>query len=110
MAGHHKWSILKDKMSPARRAKIEQGVREDLAEMLLSEMRKLAGLTQEQLAASLDIKQPTLSHLEPQDDMQISTLRRIVEKLGGELEIIATLPTGRVSLSQFKEPRKKQSA
>jgi hypothetical protein len=41
--------------------------------------------------------------------MQISTLRRIVEALGGELEIIATLPTGRISLSQFRdEPRKLQ--
>ena len=67
--------------------------------------RVCAGLTQEQLAASLDIKQPTLSHLESQDDMQISTLRRIVEKLGGDLEIIATLPSGRVSLSQFKNSR-----
>jgi len=81
-----------------------------LTEMLLSEIRRLAGLTQEQLAASLGVKQPTLSQLESQDDMQISTLRRIVEKLGGELEIIATLPTGRVALSQFKNARKSQPA
>jgi DNA-binding XRE family transcriptional regulator len=102
MAGRHNWKKLMDKMSPQSRAQIEQGVREDLAEMLLSEVRNLAGLTQTQLAASLDIKQPTLSQLESQSDMQISTLRRIVEALGGELEIIATLPTGRISLSQFK--------
>jgi transcriptional regulator with XRE-family HTH domain len=110
MAGHRNWNVLKNKMSPERRARVEREVREELAEMLLSEIRKLAGLTQEQLAASLDIKQPTLSHLESQDDMQISTLRRIVEKLGGELEIIATLPSGRVSLSQFKDPQKLRSA
>ena len=94
-----------EKLPFDRRAQIEQGVREDLAEMLLSEVRNLAGLTQAQLAASLDIKQPTLSQLESQSDMQISTLRRIVEALGGELEIIATLPTGRISLSQFKLQR-----
>jgi transcriptional regulator with XRE-family HTH domain len=110
MAGHQKFDKLRSRMSPERRARAEQGAREDLAEMLLSEIRKLAGLTQEQLAASLDIKQPTLSQLESQDDMQISTLRRIIEKLGGELEIIATLPSGRVSLSQFKDPQKFQSA
>jgi transcriptional regulator with XRE-family HTH domain len=103
MAGRNNWNKLMDKLPPARRARIEQGVREDLAEMLLSEIRRLAGLTQEQLAASLDIKQPTLSQLESQNDMQISTLRRIVEALGGELEIIATLPTGRISLSQFSD-------
>jgi hypothetical protein len=39
--------------------------------------------------------------------MQISTLRRIVEALGDELEIIATLPTGRIALSQFKEAARK---
>jgi hypothetical protein len=43
--------------------------------------------------------------------MQISTLRRIVEYLGGELEVIATLRTGRIALSQFMEAgRKLQSA
>jgi transcriptional regulator with XRE-family HTH domain len=110
MAGRHKWNKLIKGMTPQRRARIEQGVREDLAEMLLSEIRRLAGLTQEQLAALLGIKQPTLSQLESQDDMQISTLRRIVERLGGELEIIATLPAGRVALSQFKDPRKLRPA
>ena len=111
MAGRHNWNNLIKKMTPERRARIEQGVREDLAEMLLSEIRRLAGLTQQQLASSLDIKQPTLSQLESQSDMQISTLRRIVEALGGELEIIATLPTGRISLSQFRdEARKPQLA
>jgi transcriptional regulator with XRE-family HTH domain len=110
MAGRHDWNNLIKRMTPQRRARIERGVREDLTEMLLSEIRRLAGLTQEQLAASLGVKQPTLSQLESQDDMQISTLRRIVEKLGGELEIIATLPTGRVALSQFKNARKSQPA
>lgn len=110
MAGRHNWNNLIKRMAPERRARIEQGVREDLAEMLLSEIRRAAGLTQEQLAASLGIKQPTLSRLESQDDMQISTLRCIVERLGGDLEIIATLPTGRVALSQFKDTEKLQPA
>ena len=47
-------------------------------------------MTQDELAASLGVKQPTLSRLEGQDDMQISTLRRVIEALGGELEIIQT--------------------
>jgi transcriptional regulator with XRE-family HTH domain len=110
MAGHHKWSKLMERMSPERRARIDKAVRQDLERMLLVELRKLSGMTQVQLAKSLGIKQPTLSQLESQDDMQISTLRRIIEALGGELEIIATLPTGRIALSQFKEPRRKRSA
>ena len=110
MAGHHPWSKLVQRMSPERRARIDKLVRQDLERMLLVELRKLSGMTQVQLAKALGIKQPTLSQLESQDDMQISTLRRIVEALGGELEIIATLPTGRIALSQFKEHRRKRSA
>ena len=33
--------------------------------------------------------------------MQISTLRRIVQALGGELEVIAKFPKGTVKLEQF---------
>jgi transcriptional regulator with XRE-family HTH domain len=111
MAGRNKWNNLMNQMSPDQRARIAQSVREDLTEMLLAEIRRLAGLTQEQLAGSLGIKQPTVSQLESQSDMQISTLRRIVEALGGELEIIATLPDRRISLSQFRDAgRNLQSA
>jgi transcriptional regulator with XRE-family HTH domain len=110
MAGHTKYSVLRNRMSPERRARIDRAVRKELERMLLVELRKLSGMTQVQLAKALGIKQPTLSQLESQDDMQISTLRRIIEALGGELEIIATLPTGRIALSQFKEARRKKSA
>ena len=71
--------------------------------MLLAEVRKTVGLTQEQLAASLGVKQPTLSRLESQEDIQISTLRRLIRALGGELEIIAHLPGGDIRLSQFTD-------
>mgnify|MGYP000467284037 CR=1 FL=1 len=94
---------LRGKMSPASRAKAAAKTKEMMTEMLLSELRRLSGLTQNQLAYSLGIKQPTLSRLESQDDMQISTLQRIVTALGGELEVIAKMPGGDVSLSQFKD-------
>ncbi len=69
------------------RAKIgaKIGAKEMMAGMLLSELRRAVGLTQEQLAASLGSKQPSLSRLESQDDMQISTLRQLVAALGGDL-------------------------
>ena len=77
--------------------------REMMAEMLLAEIRQAAGLTQEEVAASLGIKQPTLSRIESQDDMQVSTLQRLVRALGGELEIIAHLPGRDVRIRQFRE-------
>ena len=75
--------------------------RELLRELLLSEIRELAGKSQKQIADLIGIKQPSLSKLENQSDMQISTLRRIVRALGGELEVIAKFPTGTVRLDQF---------
>ena len=94
---------LRNRMSTERRAKNELGVREELTEMLLGEIRRLAGLTQEQAAESMGITQSALSRLESQDDMYVSTLVRIVESLGGRLEIIADMPDGqRVSVSQFR--------
>jgi len=93
---------LEDKMHPESRARAKKRAREMMTEMLLAELRKSAGVTQEELASSLGIRQPTLSRMESQNDMQISTLRRVIESLGGELEIIAHLPGGDVRLSQFQ--------
>jgi DNA-binding XRE family transcriptional regulator len=102
MAGHRKFSELRAKLSPERRRRVDAKVREMEAEMLLREIRQLAGLTQEQLAESMGVTQSALSRLESQDDMYVSTLQRIVESLGGRLEIIADLPNGRIALSQFR--------
>jgi len=96
---------LEAKMSPRRRARIEAMARDQMAEMLLAEIRRQAGLTQTDLAQMLGIQQPSLSKLEAQEDMQISTLRRIIGALGGELELIAKLPGGTVRLTQFDDPQ-----
>ena len=100
---HHSFKKLRDRMTPRQLADAEAKAREMMAEMLLAEIRKSAGLTQEELANILGITQPSLSKLEGQDDMQISTLRRLIEALGGQLEIIAHLPRGDIRINQFKE-------
>ena len=94
---------LEAKMSPQRCAQAKARAKEMIAEMLLAEIRQAVGMTQEEVAAILDVKQPTLSRMESQDDMQISTLRRLIEALGGELEIIAHLPKGDIRISQFTD-------
>lgn len=101
MSGRHNFNDLRKRMSLRHRAHNERAVKTQLRKMLLSELRRVAGISQVNLAKSIGIKQPTLSQLESQDDMQISTLRRIVKALGGDLEIIASLPSERVALSQF---------
>src|SRR4051812_23442843 len=92
---------LEAKMKPEVRARSKARAKQIMAEMLLSEIRQAAGFTQEQLAQALGIKQPSLSRIESQHDMQISTLDRLIRALGGELEIVARLPNGTIRITQF---------
>src|SRR6266478_2623948 len=89
----------KTQSKAARRAK------DLLGELLLSEVRQLAGKSQQEVAEKLGMKQPSLSKLEKQADMQISTLRKIVKALGGELEVLAKIPKGIAKIDQFTPAR-----
>src|SRR5712671_6365286 len=86
-------------------SKAARRAQELVAELLLSEIRQLAGKRQQEIAAALGMKQPSLSKLEKQADMQISTLRKIVKALGGELEVTAKFPKGTVKIEQFSNAR-----
>ncbi|MEX2317189.1 MAG: helix-turn-helix transcriptional regulator [Pirellulales bacterium] len=101
--GHHPFKKLRAKMTPKQLAQASARAKEMMAEMLLAEIRQSAGLTQEELAKTLGIKQPSLSRLESQHDMQISTLQRLVRALGGELEVVAHLPGGTIRIRQFDD-------
>ena len=52
------------------RVRATRRTKELLGKLLPSELRRIAGKSQQQLAAALGIKQPSLSQLENQDDMQ----------------------------------------
>lgn len=98
------YNELRRKMNPQRRERNEAAAREMLAEMALAELRKAAGLTQAELARVLGVSQANLSKLEHQSDIQIGTLRRLVEAIGGQLELVVTMPQGnQVRISQFSE-------
>ena len=55
----------------------------------LQELRQARQMTQVALAQQLNMVQPSVSRLERQTDMYITTLRRYIEALGGRLEIHA---------------------
>ncbi len=71
--------------------------------MPLQELRRARQLSQEQLARELGATQPEISKIEHRTDMYVSTLRRFVEAMGGELEIIARFPDGTIEITQFHE-------
>jgi signal transduction histidine kinase len=51
-------------------------------------------MTQEQLAQTLEMAQGDVSKLEHRTDLYLSTLRRYIEAMGGELKIVASFPDG----------------
>ena len=51
----------------------------------------------------MGITQPSLSKLKNQGDMQISTLRRLIEGQGGQLGTIVHMPRGDIRIRQFKK-------
>jgi len=59
----------------------------------LGELRRAAGKAQAEIAAALNIRQPSVSKIEKQADMYLSTLRNYVEAIGGELDLIVRLPS-----------------
>lgn len=102
--------LVKKKTSKTTQQRAARRGRQLLAELLLSELRRSAGKSQRELADALGIKQPSLSKLENQNDMQISTLRRIVEALGGEIQVIARFPNGSIRVKQFDNDRKRKTS
>ncbi|HEY7768418.1 XRE family transcriptional regulator [Longimicrobium sp.] len=88
---------------PERIAQIEAEAAAVLREMRLDELRRARLKTQQDMAAALRTSQASVSKLERRTDMYLSTLRRYVQAMGGELEIIARFPEGPVRLEQFFE-------
>jgi len=95
------WKDIREKkFSPEALKAIDQEVETELLDMDLRALREAAGLTQEELAAKVDITQSQLSKLERREDHRISTLRRYVKALGGELEVVAVVAGKRIKLAE----------
>jgi DNA-binding XRE family transcriptional regulator len=78
-----------DALPPKRRAKVEQRAGE-LA--TLKDLRLAVAHTQQDLAASLGVGQDTISRIERRSDLLLSTLRRYIQAMGGELDLVARFP------------------
>jgi predicted XRE-type DNA-binding protein len=71
-------------------------------EATLRELRKIRARSQKQVAAQLGIKQAAVSKLERRTDMYLSTLRTLIQAMGGELDIVARFPDKSVRITQFR--------
>lgn len=80
-------------LDPVRRRQVEERAKELIAEeMTLRELRKARQLTQVNVARRLGISQDGVSRLEQRSDLLLSTLRKTVEAMGGNLSLIAKFP------------------
>jgi transcriptional regulator with XRE-family HTH domain len=99
------------KLSPAERKKVEDRATELIAEeMSLRDLRKARKLTQARLAKVLGVTQDSVSRLEKRSDLLLSTLRKTVKAMGGDVRIIAEFPDRApvvlYDLSEDDPPRK----
>jgi len=94
------------KLSPAQRKKVEARAAELIAEeMTLRELRHARKLTQVRMAKTLGITQDSVSRLEKRSDLLLSTLRKTVQAMGGNLSLVAKFPDrAPVVLSGLAEP------
>jgi DNA-binding XRE family transcriptional regulator len=80
-------------LNAGRRKKIEARAAALIAEeMTLQELRRARKLTQVRLAKALGISQDGVSRLEKRSDLLLSTLRKSVEAMGGNLSLVAEFP------------------
>jgi len=81
------------KLSAVQRKKIETRAAALIAEeMSLRELRRARKLTQVRMAKTLGITQDSVSRLEKRSDLLLSTLRKTVKAMGGNLLLIAKFP------------------
>lgn len=94
-----KWDELRRlKFSDDEIRQIDREAIEELIEMDLRALRESAGKTQTELAELSKLAQSELSKIEHREDHMVSTLRRFVEGLGGQLEINAVFGDTRITL------------
>ena len=103
MSGRNPLKKLVRDISPERRANIESKKTELREEMALHELRQALGVSQEVLADKLDVLQPSIAKMERRADIRISSLRRLIEAMGGSLEIRAHFPHGEVTIANYTE-------
>lgn len=84
---------------PRRRERVEAQTQALLAVVKLAELREARQATQQELAKALEMTQANVSRIEHEDDIYLSTLRRYVEALGGQLEVHAVFPDETVKVA-----------
>ena len=86
----HRWKKIEKKhFTPEQVKKATEWAQREVLEMDLRTVRELLGKTQAEIARATKMTQPLVSRAESREDHRLSTLRRYIRALGGEMEVIA---------------------
>jgi transcriptional regulator with XRE-family HTH domain len=102
----HKFEQLFRKMSPEAQKRVEQKAAAEYQALALAELREAQDLTQVQLAKRLGIDQGAISKIEKRTDMYLSTLQDVIRAMGGQLELTASFPTGKVQVLVCRDSKR----
>lgn len=97
-------------MSPESQARAAATAAQLQQDMDLAELRRARQLSQEEVARTLHVGQAAVAKLEKRTDLYLSTLRRYVEAMGGELQIIARFPDHDVQIRNLGELQGREPA
>ncbi len=110
MTGRRKFSELMVKMGPERLARVERMADQMQSDMDLAQLRTARRLSQAALGEILHVEQPAVAKIEKRTDMYVSTLRRFIEAMGGELQITARFADHDVLITNFRDLGEKPAA
>lgn len=98
----HNWEdIAARRFSPEARAKQKKAAKAELERVGLAALRKAREQTQVELAQEMGIPQSGVSDIERRTDLLLTTLRKYIQALGGELEVTAKFPEAEFAIDVF---------
>lgn len=93
MSRHKTYKEIKQGFSQGRREKIQKGadiIRKELK--ILNSVTQVAGITQEELAEIIDVRQSYISQMEGRDNITLNTLVGVIVAMGGSIDITVKFP------------------
>ncbi|MGH2390508.1 MAG: helix-turn-helix domain-containing protein [Chloroflexota bacterium] len=101
MSGHHDFFADLGAKTPAEKALVAEYEALTRTVLRLAELREKRGVTQQDLAHALHVRQPTLSKFEHGEDMRVQTLTKYIGALGGKLRLSVVFDDEEVELGML---------
>ena len=106
MSGYRAFKELTRDWPAKRRLRVERrkdDLSRDIEQAASAELRKALRVSQEELAHAPGKSRAAIARMEQGTDMKVSTLREVLEAMGGKLELVPHFPAGDVKITRLGE-------